>query len=485
MPTQHKTILPMGNNSSDIDLKTVEGMVVCETNRGAEIHGTLVRLSRLVVSFEIHNVSDTLQISEVLQNLKIVARGQTIYSGPAVITNLVDAGPRLLCQANLRDAWAGLSLATLTQTPGQLRGAVGELLQGWERFYRINDEFKLVVADIQSFLHELCHWSEELETGFGDRAKTETEAERRVVTELVASITPCLNHLFEQFEICSNRIAPEQQPAHGLYAKRQLHPLLLCSPFMHRIYRKPLGYAGDYEMVSMILRDSLEGGSLFAKLLNTWFLGQSPAEAHRNRVKYLTSKLREESMRASRSNRRLRVLNLGCGPAGEVHAFMRQEELCNNATLTLLDFNDETIRDTGHALKEVARQLNRTTEINMVKRSVHQVLKDGNKGSKVSDAGAFDFIYCAGLFDYLSDRTCKQLMNIFYEQLAPSGLLVATNVDSFNPIRNIMSYIFEWKLVERSGIEFLNLRPDKAAPDDCRVIADATSCNIFLENRKA
>lgn len=475
----------MGNNVSDVDLKTVEGMVVCETSGGIEIHGTLVRLTRHTVSFEIHNVSDTLQMSEVLANLKILARGQSIYSGRAVITNLVEAGPVLLCQANLQDAWAGISIGTLAQQPTQLRGAFVELVQGWEKIYRIQDDYKLVVADIQSFLHELCHWADELETGIASGRKTDAAAvERHAVAQLVSSITPCLNHLFEKFELCSNRIAPELQPAHGLYAKRQLHPLLLCSPFMHRIYRKPLGYAGDYEMVSMILRDPHEGGSLFAKLLNTWFLSQSPAEAHRNRVKYLTARLREESLRAVRGNRRLRVLNLGCGPAGEVHAFMREDELCNHASLTLLDFNDETIRDTGNALRTVNQQFHRSAEINMVKRSVHQVLKDGSKGNKVSGAGMFDFVYCAGLFDYLTDRTCKQLMNIFHELLAPGGLLVATNVDSFNPIRNIMGYIFEWKLVERNGTEFMTLTPDKALKDDCRILADVTGCNIFLECRK-
>jgi extracellular factor (EF) 3-hydroxypalmitic acid methyl ester biosynthesis protein len=474
----------MGNNVSDVDLKTVEGMVVCETSGGVEIHGTLVRLTRHAVSFEIHNVSDTLQMSEVLANLKILTRGQPIYSGRAVITNLVEAGPVLLCQANLRDTWAGISIGALAHQPAQLRGAFAELVQGWEKIYRIQDDYKLVVADIQSFLHELCHWADELETGIASGGKPDVPAERQAVAQLVAPITPCLNHLFERFELCSNRIAPELQPAHGLYAKRQLHPLLLCSPFMHRIYRKPLGYAGDYEMVSMILRDPHEGGSLFAKLLNTWFLSQSPAEAHRNRVKYLTARLREESLRAVRGNRRLRVLNLGCGPAGEVHAFMREDALCNHANLTLLDFNDETIRDTGNALRAVNQQFNRTAEINMVKRSVHQVLKDGSKGNKIPGAGTFDFVYCAGLFDYLTDRTCKQLMNIFHELLAPGGLLVATNVDSFNPIRNIMGYIFEWKLVERNGTEFMTLTPDKAPKDNCRIMADVTGCNIFLECRK-
>ena len=474
----------MGNNASEVDLKTVEGMVVCETNQGVEIHGSLVRLNRHTVSFEIHNVADTLQMSEVLTNLKILARGQPIYSGRAVISNLVEAGPVILCQANLREGWSGLSINAFAEQPEQLRIAFSKLIQNWERIHRIQDEYKLVVADIQSLLHELCQWADELETGLNGDVKARAAAERRAVAELVPPLTPCLNHLFEKFEICSNRIPPELQPAHGLYVKRQLHPLLLCSPFMHRIYRKPLGYAGDYEMVSMILRDPHEGGSLFAKVLNTWFLGQAPAEAHRNRVKYLTGKLREESLRAVRRKQRMRVLNLGCGPAGEVHAFIQEEELSNHASLTLLDFNDETIRDTGNALRAANARYSRTTEINMVKRSVHQVLKDGNKGSNIQGAGSFDYVYCAGLFDYLTDRTCKQLMNIFFELLAPGGLLVATNVDSFNPIRNIMGYIFEWRLVERNGTEFMNLIPDKMARENCRVIADVTGCNIFLECRK-
>lgn len=34
---------------------------------------------------------------------------------------------------------------------------------------------------------------------------------------------------------------------------------MLCSPFAYRAYHKPLGYAGDYEMVNMIARDPYEG----------------------------------------------------------------------------------------------------------------------------------------------------------------------------------------------------------------------------------
>ena len=58
----------------------------------------------------------------------------------------------------------------------------------------------------------------------------------------------------------------------------------MASPFMHRIFAKPLGYAGDYEMVNMILRDPCEGSSLFAKLLNVFILSQVPAVADRKSV---------------------------------------------------------------------------------------------------------------------------------------------------------------------------------------------------------
>jgi extracellular factor (EF) 3-hydroxypalmitic acid methyl ester biosynthesis protein len=66
----------------------------------------------------------------------------------------------------------------------------------------------------------------------------------------------------------------EFRSVHRIFGRRQLHPMLLCSPFLYRTFAKPLGYAGDYEMINMIMRDPLEGGSLYAKIINLWFLQQ-------------------------------------------------------------------------------------------------------------------------------------------------------------------------------------------------------------------
>jgi len=297
---------------------------------------------------------------------------------------------------------------------------------------------------------------------------------------LVRPVTPCLNALFERFELACGNVSEEEQPTHGIYAKRQLHPLLLCSPFMHRIYRKPLGYAGDYEMVNMILRDPLEGSSLFAKVLNSWFLSQVPAAAHRNRVTALTQRLIEETARTRARNRPARFYNLGCGPAQEVRAFMEQSPLSDHADFTLLDFNEETLAYTRTSLDDARRRHNRATRIQLVRKSVAQVIKAGLRNVTAE----YDVVYCAGLFDYLPDRVCQQLLNMFYGMLAPGGLLLATNVDPSNPIRNIMGYIFEWCLIERTGPQMSTMIPDGATMDDCKVTAESTGCNVFLEVRK-
>src|SRR5205814_10021317 len=123
------------------------------------------------------------------------------------------------------------------------------------------------------------------------------------------------------------------------------------------------GYAGDYEMVNMILRDPMEGSSIFAKLLNLYILLQAPAEGHRNRVNYLTQRLVEETRRCVRLGRNARILNLGCGPAGEIQKFLRHEDLSDRAQITLLDFNDETLQYTGKVLEEIKMKHRRTTQI--------------------------------------------------------------------------------------------------------------------------
>ena len=74
--------------------------------------------------------------------------------------------------------------------------------------------------------------------------------------------------------------------------------------------------------------------------------------------------------------------------------------------------------------------------------------------------------------------------NIFYDMLAPGGLLLATNVDSSNPNRNSMDFVLEWHLVHRNQAQLQALNPDRATPNSFCVKHESTGVNIFIEVRK-
>ncbi len=459
--------------------------IVCRNSQGTEVRATQLRLTRYVVVFEVYNPYSILQLSEVLTDFKIIINDRMVYSGRAVVSNLVNTGIILICEATLENEWLDVNIFASLYQKDKLQNEFTEFLKEWQKTKHISAEFKAVIADLQTFLMDMQRWLEQVELGIQSEATHDRlQVERDAIQELQAPAFSAVGSLFGRYEETAQGVPEELQPIHRAYVKNQIHPLILCSPFVYRVFRKPLGYAGDYEMVNMMLRDPFEGSSLFAKILNVHFLKAPPCEAHRNRIKYLTESLDVETRRVSQTGRNLRVFNLGCGPAREIQNFLAKDDLCEKADLTLLDFNDETLQYTDSILKALKEKHHRKTSIRMVKKSVNQILKESMRPVENPEDKNFDMVYCAGLFDYLSDRICKKLMDYFYDILAPGGLLIATNVDKSNPIRHGMEAFLEWHLVYRDRQQLLELRPSAAPEGSYQVKADVTGVNIFIEVRK-
>ena len=463
-----------------------ESQVTFQTVEGMELRGTPVRVTRHATVFELYNPSVTPRLSEALGEFQIILQGRAIYSGRAVVRSVVDAGTKIVCEATLNESsWADLNLVLAVERKGGLAQEFKTFLQEWQKLYKVSPEFKVVIADMQTFLTDLRLWLEQVELGIRSApAGNRPGLEQETAGELGRLILPALTNLFEKFESTLQGVDPDLQPAHQTFGRRQLHPMLLCSPFLYRCFSKPLGYAGDYEMVNMMMRDPLEGGSLYAKIINLWFLMQPPAEAHRNRIRRLTQQIEARTARAAGLGRTARILNVGCGPAHEVRQFLQESHLADQAQFTLMDFNEETLTHCQTVLEEVKKQCYRTTPIRYVKKSVQQILKGSAKSVERATDGHYDLIYCAGLFDYLSDSVCRKLTNIYYEWLVSGGLLVTTNVDVYNPRRITMDYIMEWHLFYRKGADLLALKPDAAPADLCAVRSDSTGANIYFEAQK-
>jgi extracellular factor (EF) 3-hydroxypalmitic acid methyl ester biosynthesis protein len=479
-PPQKAANPPAVAPSSDVK----ESRVTFQTVEGMELRGTPVRVTRHATVFELYNPSVTPRLSEALGEFQIILQGRTIYSGRAVVRSVVDAGTKIVCEATLNESsWADLNLVLAVEREGGLAQEFKTFLQEWQKLYGVSPEFKIVITDMQTFLHDLQLWLERVELGIRALARDEREKfEQKTTQEIAQAVIQLIDALFEKFEDIAKDIEGEQKAAHAHYMRQHLHHLVLAAPFAHRTFEKPLGYAGDYEMVNMILRCGYEGNSLFAKIVHNWFVRQPPAAAHRNRIKYLTEHIELEADRVARAGGTARVFNFACGPAVEVQNFLRSS-FRENVELTLADFNGETLEYVSKVLDKIKNLSRPRTTVHIQKKTVYQLLKESHKLMDV-EKSQYDFVYCAGLFDYLPDHTCKQLMDIFYKFVAPGGLVVVTNVEPSNPLRHGMEHLLDWHLIYRKEPDLRALRPTHAIDDYVSVRADSTGVNLFMEVRK-
>jgi len=468
-----------GNNEPE---KSDESFVSFNSRSGPEERGVIGRITRFEASFTVYGPTVVVEISEVLSTFKLVIGGRVAYAGRAVVKAAVPEGGGVLCMVTLDpEGWVEVS-ATATNLAGDFQ----EFLAQASRRAHIAPEFKLVVSDMQDFLNEIRMWVDKLELEMAKLPATRRQgAERAALDQLRPVAVPLMHRMFERFEDAAQKVPANRVAEHAAYVKRILHPLVLCSPFMHRTFAKPLGYAGDYEMVAMMARDPYEGASTFAKLLNTYFLDTSPVVAHRQRLLMLTEVVFQESCRAHAAGKRLTVFNLGCGPAHEIHQFLAQHEMSSQVDFTLLDFNEETVTNTGNALRSKAQQYRRMTTFKMIRKSVTQILKETARTGADSTGTRYDLVYCAGLFDYLNDAVCEKLVEIFHQLAVPGGLALVTNVDNYNPCRKWMELAVDWHLIYRNSESMRRLIPRGVDHGDAVIRSDLeTGVNIFLELRK-
>lgn len=462
-----------------------ESWVSFRTSQGSEFRGNLVRLSPYAAAFELYHSEAVVQTSESLADFKIFLGQRAVYSGRAIVRSAIQTGSMVVCQTDLEDwSFNGQLLAAISR-PDQLPERFAEFVRQWQRVGKVRSDFKVAVAEIRTFLEELRRWLDQVELGLGTLpVEQRGESEARLIEQLTPQVVSILDGLFERFEQAAATLEEAVLPVHRAYAQRHLHPVVLCAPFAYRTYHKPLGYAGDYEMVNMMTRDPREGGTLFAKLFNVWLLQQRSVVAHRNRIEFLTDRLVEETARAWAAKRPARIYSLGCGPAREVQYFLARTELSNRARFTLVDFEPEALDHAARVLQEQKVQHHRSTPIVLQQRSVHQVLRDATRTEALAPDPPYDFVYCAGLFDYLPDHICKRLMQVVYRSLAPGGLAVATNVAPFSPNRGSLELILDWHINYRDAAALAALAPEEAPPEAVRVWSDPTGVNVFLEVRK-
>ena len=450
---------------------TIEKIITFNNSQRQPARGTLLRISRTSIAFEVYNPYSIVQLSEVLSDLTIRRGTDQIYNGRAVVSSLVNTGLMLIVSATLVDHWADLALS-YSKHNNLEHEAIG-FVDDWSSSKRIRPEYQVAVGEIRSFLSHLNTWVEQVDI---DYEETKPSLPEDVFLQLTQPLLPKVSELQQSFEEIAKQIHKDELEAHRSQAQNDLLPLMMRAPFFYRSYTKPLGYAGDYEMVNTMVFGERAGPTTFAQIVNQFYLEIGLVKAHRNRLKIIEKELTDCANRAASSGDTVKILNVGCGPAIELQRLVRNCKNIDRCEFTLIDFNEETLSHARTKLQQAASESGHKFNVNYVHESVHGLLKQAS-GSQMQKA-QYNFVYCAGLFDYLSDRICARLLNLFSEWTLPNGKVLATNVHPDNPTRWIMEHVVEWHLIHRTMDDLASLSP-KDLP--YRTYDDETKLNVFLE----
>src|SRR5437773_7908095 len=139
-----------------------ESFVACQNSQGLDLQATLLRFTRYLAVFEIYAPAVGLRMSEVLSDFKILLNDRPVYSGRAVVSNLVHAGTVLVCEATLQEeGWVDVNLFSLASQERELRAGFENFFRQWEKIYKVRPEYKVVIADLQTFMSDLRLWLEQ------------------------------------------------------------------------------------------------------------------------------------------------------------------------------------------------------------------------------------------------------------------------------------------------------------------------------------
>ena len=447
-------------------------LISFKNSQGLKAKGTLLKLSQNYIVFEVYNPYSIVQLSETLSELIITRTGKEIYNGKAVVTNIVNTGIILIVSATLSDAYWKSTIDIHSRD--QVWDEIKYLINNFEEEQKIDPEFRINVLSIQSFLLDVRNWCEKIEPLFNSY---EIEADSNFLLNYFSPLFKKFGSLHYEFYKLVIKIGAENANLQRSFVQGLLHPLLMSSPFPYRIYSKPLGYAGDYEMMRMIQRENAEGKNIFAKFINVFYTNIPIAICVKNRTHQLVKLIEDGVKKAEAENREFRSLSIGCGPALEIKQFLEKNSPKVKCNFRLLDFNEETLNFAVSQANKARGDKNCTIEGEL--NSVHELLKRSTK--KKDEEEKYDFVYCSGLFDYLSDRICIKLVKLFFSMVRKGGKVFVTNMHSNNTSGDMMKVFFEWHLIYRDEANMSSWVPEF---DNQTLYTDSTGVNLCLEINK-
>ena len=367
-------------------------------------------------------------LGQSVEELSLDFFGEELFRGPGEVRYCRDTGNGL--KLGLRLSSQAVDFSTLHRTSYQL-----QLNMRWQQTIVVLEKEQPASDSFPDWVdacrRQLAAIKNFVDTEEAAVAKDDYVTRNEKLTDLLSqsrdAIVDRLHQCRRELNQFADRCAESEREAQRQLFRDQLSSLLTLCPFTDRALRKPLGYAGDYELMSMLYRAEPEGESVFAKVLNIHSKEEPAGKATINRLEYLGHQIESTIQRSVAS--RVRIASIGSGAAREViYLLERKPELGARIDLTLLDQDEHAMENCERTLIPLAIKTGAMFEF--VGDPIQQLLQSEDLSPCL---GERELIYSAGLFDYLEDDLFSRLVSGLYEALTPGGRMVIGNMASHNP----------------------------------------------------
>jgi extracellular factor (EF) 3-hydroxypalmitic acid methyl ester biosynthesis protein len=422
---------------------------------------------------------DSIMIGDRLERITLSCEGDELYDGKGIVRRIDERGDHLLLGVALESS--GIDLARLHR-----HGTRVDFAARWQGAQReaeaahISPAFKSWVGGVAVSLAATQRFLETEEHALaGQDLHTATTAQKEYLAVIQPDLQAKIEESRQALATMVSGLTAEEHADHRAYCAAQIGPYLRQSPFLRRALEKPLGYAGDYEMMNMLYRDPAEGETLLGKALNLCFTDEPAAQANKNRIAYLGRLIRQTL--EEHAGERVRIASVGCGPAREIEALLTESpELGPRLEIALIDQEERAIAYCERTLAPLAARSG--ARIQFIREGLRSLLTRDRLSEKL---GHRELIYSAGLFDYLEDRMFSRIVSVLYEALVERGSVVIGNVAAHNPSRWVMEYFAEWFLIHRTPDELRALAAGLTpTPETLRVESEPSGVNLFLHVRR-
>lgn len=449
----------------------------------------IIDYSRTGVSFLLEDGSLLHKIGDIIADLRFYSIESELHRSAAIIIHIQDQekdGKVFSCiGCTYNDTAMDIYSIVKADKITKLQNEFLDFIQSMAIEENLDPEF----VNLTSHLHYML-------SGFQDRLAQEVQSIRKEDNALHPALLDTLKDLsfdalyeeldryYDRFtKIISGFADSKQHFIHREFFQKRLNEFFMKSKLFSRSITKPLGYAGDFEMMNIIYRNQFEGEDIFSQVMNKIDCDGTASRAVRNRRSYLYKKLRELVV-SNKTGQDRKAMSVACGPTLEFYDFLTSfdgKKLPFNLEFVAIDQDKTALKDASSRIKPLIKnkaQIKAVFEQDNIKR----LIVDRTNTKELYQN--MDLVYTAGLFDYLSSRASSRLIHKLYSFLKPGGLLIIGNFGPYNPQRFIMEFAAEWFLIYRSEEDLKELARDLPGKAKITVEKEPEGVNLFLNIRK-